>query len=183
MKSSLRRGAAFDDRFGAGLCLEVLGWIAARQGLSVEAAELLGAAQASLTSIGSTVGAIEAMLVEHRRCLQTLQKLMGERTFTAASQRGKDSRVALLDALVHGLGSAKPKASPAVAAAVLTAREAEIAALVGDGLTNRQIAAKLFISQRTAEGHVEHILAKLGFNTRAQIATWIARTRDSNGSQ
>jgi DNA-binding NarL/FixJ family response regulator len=54
----------------------------------------------------------------------------------------------------------------------LTRREGEIAALVGRGLTNRQIAAALHISERTAENHVQHILTKLGLSTRTQIATW-----------
>ncbi|MCF6429274.1 response regulator transcription factor, partial [Amycolatopsis tucumanensis] len=55
----------------------------------------------------------------------------------------------------------------------LTARESEIAALVAKGLSNRQIAGQLVISQRTAETHVEHILAKLGFTSRSQIAAWV----------
>jgi DNA-binding CsgD family transcriptional regulator len=54
----------------------------------------------------------------------------------------------------------------------LTRREGEIAALVARGLTNRQIAAALHISERTAENHVQHILTKLGLHTRTQIATW-----------
>lgn len=56
----------------------------------------------------------------------------------------------------------------------LTAREREVAALVASGLTNRQIGEKLVISERTAEGHVERILGKLGFRSRAQIASWHA---------
>ena len=54
----------------------------------------------------------------------------------------------------------------------LTRREHEVAALVAKGLTNRQIASKLFVSERTAEYHVEQIRNKLGFHTRSQIAAW-----------
>jgi non-specific serine/threonine protein kinase len=57
----------------------------------------------------------------------------------------------------------------------LTRREQGIAALVAEGLTNRQIAGKLFISRRTAETHIQHILNKLGVNSRAQIAVWAVR--------
>ncbi|SDF68959.1 Predicted ATPase [Pseudonocardia oroxyli] len=57
----------------------------------------------------------------------------------------------------------------------LSAREAEIAAFVAQGLTNRQIAAAAHISERTVETHVQHILAKLGFSGRSQIAAWVAR--------
>ncbi|SFW85285.1 helix-turn-helix transcriptional regulator [Amycolatopsis australiensis] len=59
----------------------------------------------------------------------------------------------------------------------LTRREREVAAHVADGLTNKQIAALLHISERTAESHVQHILTKLGFTNRAQIATWVTAGR------
>jgi DNA-binding NarL/FixJ family response regulator len=59
---------------------------------------------------------------------------------------------------------------------VLSSREAEVARLVAKGLTNRQIAERLVISERTAENHVQHILTKLGFATRSQIAAWSVRT-------
>jgi DNA-binding CsgD family transcriptional regulator len=54
----------------------------------------------------------------------------------------------------------------------LTKRELEIAALITQGVTNRQIADLLFVSERTAENHVQHILTKLGFQNRTQIALW-----------
>jgi non-specific serine/threonine protein kinase len=47
-----------------------------------------------------------------------------------------------------------------------------VAALIGQGLSNRALAEALVISERTAAKHVEHILAKLGFRSRAQIAAW-----------
>jgi DNA-binding CsgD family transcriptional regulator len=54
----------------------------------------------------------------------------------------------------------------------LTGREAQVATLVADGLTNGEIAGKLGISGRTVDAHVEHIRNKLGLRTRAQIAVW-----------
>jgi non-specific serine/threonine protein kinase len=54
----------------------------------------------------------------------------------------------------------------------LSAREAEVAALIARGLSNRQIAAELVFAERTAGSHYAHILDKLGFATRAQIAAW-----------
>jgi len=57
---------------------------------------------------------------------------------------------------------------------VLSRREAEIADLVGRGLTNRQIAVTAHISERTVETHVGHVLAKLGFTRRSEIAAWVA---------
>jgi non-specific serine/threonine protein kinase len=61
----------------------------------------------------------------------------------------------------------QPGAGPA-----LTRRETEVAALVARGLTNRDIAARLFLSVRTVEVHVDHILTKLGFHTRTRLAAW-----------
>jgi DNA-binding CsgD family transcriptional regulator len=55
----------------------------------------------------------------------------------------------------------------------LTKREREIAVLVSQGLSNRQIAATAYISDRTVETHVQHILGKLGFTARTQIAAWV----------
>jgi DNA-binding CsgD family transcriptional regulator len=57
----------------------------------------------------------------------------------------------------------------------LTAREREVATLVADGLTNGQLADRLFISPKTAAVHVSNILAKLGLSTRAEIAAWAVR--------
>jgi DNA-binding CsgD family transcriptional regulator len=54
----------------------------------------------------------------------------------------------------------------------LTRREAEVAELAARGLTNRDIAAQLYLSVRTVEAHVDHILTKLGFRTRTQLAAW-----------
>jgi DNA-binding CsgD family transcriptional regulator len=59
----------------------------------------------------------------------------------------------------------------------LSSRERQIAALVADGLSNREIAGALVISERTAQNHVQHILGKLGFANRAQIAAWAVRSR------
>jgi DNA-binding CsgD family transcriptional regulator len=62
---------------------------------------------------------------------------------------------------------------PSTALRQLTRRELEVARLVAQGLTNREIGARLTLSIRTAESHVEQIRAKLGFKTRAQIASWV----------
>jgi non-specific serine/threonine protein kinase len=65
------------------------------------------------------------------------------------------------------LGVRPPGSGPA-----LTRREAEVAALAARGLTNRDIAAQLFLSVRTVEVHIDHVLTKLGFHTRTQLAAW-----------
>jgi predicted ATPase/DNA-binding CsgD family transcriptional regulator len=72
-------------------------------------------------------------------------------------------------------GNGGPVAS---APSTLTPREWEIAAMIARGLTNQQIADELVISRATAARHVANILIKLGFNSRAQVAAWMAG-RDS----
>ena len=75
----------------------------------------------------------------------------------------------LLNAMREGLGL---PALDRVASPTLTARQTEVAALVAQGLSNRQIADALVISERTAESHVERIRDRLGFRSRAQVAAW-----------
>lgn len=69
----------------------------------------------------------------------------------------------------------QPTAAPATKSPILlTKRDREIAALVAHGLSNKQIAAKLVVSEGTAEYHILNVLNKLGFNSRTQIASWAA---------
>jgi DNA-binding CsgD family transcriptional regulator len=73
-----------------------------------------------------------------------------------------------------GASSARPAERAAGPPGTLTARQLQVAALVAGGLTNRQIAGRLGIEERSAEGHVERIRQRLGVRSRAQIATWWA---------
>jgi DNA-binding NarL/FixJ family response regulator len=61
----------------------------------------------------------------------------------------------------------------------LTKREREVASLVAEGKSNREIADQLVVSERTVEKHVESTLMKLGFNSRAQVAVWITTRQAS----
>ncbi len=62
----------------------------------------------------------------------------------------------------------------------LTRCERDVAELLGCGHSNRGIAQRLFVSERTVDNHVHHILNKLGFDSRVQIATWLARNEHLN---
>jgi pimeloyl-ACP methyl ester carboxylesterase/DNA-binding CsgD family transcriptional regulator len=74
-----------------------------------------------------------------------------------------------------------PRPAPPVRpAGALTARQLQVAALVAEGLTNRQIAERLGIQERSAEGHLERIRQRLGVSSRAQVAAWWARRADAS---
>ena len=71
------------------------------------------------------------------------------------------------------LGQAAPGPADDPDAKPLTRREKEIAVLVADGLVNREIAERLFLSRRTVESHIEHIFTKLHLSSRTQLAGWV----------
>jgi DNA-binding NarL/FixJ family response regulator len=77
--------------------------------------------------------------------------------------------LATADALLAEIDAAARAASP------LSPRESEIASLIANAMSNRQIAQRLVLSERTVESHVRSIPAKLGFSARTEIATWSVR--------
>jgi DNA-binding CsgD family transcriptional regulator len=70
------------------------------------------------------------------------------------------------------IGQLRARLPATAARSPLSPRELEVARLVARGLTNKQIGEALYVSERTAENHVQHILVKLGFSNRSQIAVW-----------
>jgi non-specific serine/threonine protein kinase len=95
---------------------------------------------------------------------------LGERKSDGAWNDGLTMSAAR--ALEYALGDGKPEAETIVDAGPLSRREREVVAMVAAGMTNRQIAERLFIAERTAEGHVERIRNKLGVRSRTEVATW-----------
>jgi DNA-binding NarL/FixJ family response regulator len=80
------------------------------------------------------------------------------------------------EALRLALGEAAPAQATSANvgdASPLARREVEVARLIADGMSNKQIAARLFVSEATVASHVRHIMDKLGFNSRSQIAVWV----------
>jgi len=81
---------------------------------------------------------------------------------------------------LYAAGRDEPERGPAeperpLVSTTLSRREQEVAQLLAQGMSNREIAQRLYLSERTVDNHVHHILAKLGFDSRVQIATWLAR--------
>jgi DNA-binding NarL/FixJ family response regulator len=107
----------------------------------------------------------------HETCEREARCHLGERLFQAAFDEGAQHSVG--ETVDYALDIRRPGKDSAVEE-ILTRREREVAELVGHGLSNRQIAERLVLSTRTVDGHLEHILAKLGFGSRVQVAGWIA---------
>ena len=161
------------DPFMAANAVEALAWIVGADGSARRAAVLLGAAAALSQTTGTSTMLFTYLAVHHDNCERAVRHTLGERAFDAAYRKG----AALdLDAVIgYALGEQPQAVIPGPGpSSELTRRELEIADLVTEGMTNRAIAARLSISVRTADGHVEHILTKLGFTSRAQIAAWVA---------
>jgi DNA-binding NarL/FixJ family response regulator len=160
--------------------VEVLAWIAASGRQYERAAALLGAAASLWRSMGTTLDGHQPLAAYQRDCGRQARKALGERAFQAAYDRGLE--LPAEDAIGYALQlpkkrPGKPPAPSIPVQAPLSPREMQVARLVAEGCSNKQIAARLVISQRTAEGHVDHILTKLGFTSRVQVAAWIAASR------
>ncbi|WP_325052114.1 protein kinase domain-containing protein [Nocardia stercoris] len=171
LASGIRLARTVADPLVATGCLETLAWIAAEQGDVRRAAVLMGASDALGRLAGSST-----ILRHHRpfrdECEQRSRRVLGVRAFDAARQEG--AAMSLDAAVAFALGE-QPRGTSSAdrSCGGLTAREREVAGLVAEGLTNWAIADRLVVSQRTVQGHVEHILTKLGFTSRAQIAAWV----------
>ncbi|MGW4337518.1 protein kinase domain-containing protein [Rhodococcus koreensis] len=164
------------DSFLAAACLEALAWVVSADGGARRAAVLMGAAQALENLTGASTVVFPGLLVHHDECEASTRRVLGPRVFEAAHREGRslDLDAAIAYALGEEPATTPPTAGPSTE---LTRREREVADLVAEGLTNRAIAARLVISPRTAAGHVEHVLTKLGFTSRAQIAAWVVEHR------
>jgi DNA-binding CsgD family transcriptional regulator len=109
------------------------------------------------------------------RCCGSTDALQEAREIAAGL--GAEHERALAEAALRRAGVRVPRGPHArtrTAPGGLTARELEVARLIADGATNAELARALVIAPKTAAAHVSHILDKLGFSSRAQIARWVA---------
>ena len=174
-RQSLELKRRMDERLGVALCLEALAWIHGHDD-SRRAATLLGAADALWKVMGTSVRLNPGLSLMHERSDASVRVSLGEQAFNDAFAEG--AAMSAGEPIAYALGEkSEPlrpvRESPRSDPSGLTRREREVAELIAAGLSNKDIANRLVISRRTAEAHVEHILTKLGFGTRTQVATWI----------
>jgi predicted ATPase/DNA-binding CsgD family transcriptional regulator len=168
------------DTMGMGYALEGTAWLAAAEQRFTRAAWLLGAADSLRQVAGSRVGSNATVEALHARAEGAARDALGEERYRALHDRGAGYPLAeLIRLAADGADDLPPQAGsvaqagPAAAGPGLTSREREIAALVAEGLSNRQIAERLVISKRTVDAHIEHIYGKLGVSSRVQLASWL----------
>jgi DNA-binding CsgD family transcriptional regulator len=173
---SLRLKRLIAEPMGIAVVLETIAWVAAARD-PARAATLLGAAQNEWDKIDTAAEVLPGLGTPHREATDAARTRLGDAAFDLAWSQGRllDQAAAIALGLQEPVPAANPTTSLRARAAhsELTRRERQIAELVHKGLSNKEIAEKLVISPRTAETHVEHILTKLGFTKRTQVATWI----------
>lgn len=173
-QESLRLNRSLDARLGMALNLEVLAWVAASAGQFLHAGRLLGVLQTLKRSTGAPLSGYGHLAGYHDECVASVSGALGAEGYDAAVRQGADLNLAQAIALaLREKEHQERSAATQEDTAHLTRREREIAVLVAKGQSNKEIAATLVIAQRTAESHVENILVKLGFTSRAQIAAWV----------
>jgi non-specific serine/threonine protein kinase len=173
------------DLQGLAVTVHGLAAVAASLRENARAARLLGVA-AAIDDAAGYPAPWQRLRLGLEPHLAAARRAAGEAAFAAAMAEGQALSLeeAVAEALAVGETPGPPTerppvsdtvlaaAPPARAAGPLTAREAEVAALVVEGLSNREIGERLFITAGTAGVHVVHILNKLGLRSRAQIAAW-----------
>lgn len=160
-------------KFLMAFAFEILSWVSERQARHVRAATLSGAAAAMWRTVGTLPDYFHPVGVVHQQHISMVRAAMSDDRYNTAFQRGHDlSEEAAVDYVLETVISTSEQRQASREDSDLTLRERQIAKLVSEGLTNKEIAARLVIAPRTAEGHVQRILAKLGFSSRAQIAAW-----------
>lgn len=159
------------DPRGVAQCLEALAQIASERAHYETAARLIGSAAALRARVAAPPP--DAELAKTSAVEETLARSLGPGAAGRLIQAGRamPPQQATELALAVALGTApadadRPEPVP------LTHRERQVAALVASGRTNRQIGRILGISEKTAEVHMQHVMAKLGARSRAEVAAW-----------
>ena len=179
LREAIRLWQPLNDRTGIGFAVQALSWCASSSAPDEHAAKLLGASRAVWRSSGAHVNQTTPYSQFDEQSIQLVREALGPAVYEKACAEAAAFSFEQAVALALGSEDVERRGVKAKPAGGLTRREYEIAELLAAGLSNREIAARLVIAQRTAETHVEHILSKLGFSSRAQVASWVTEHRST----
>ncbi|MFC7345069.1 helix-turn-helix transcriptional regulator [Saccharopolyspora griseoalba] len=178
VKEALRLQRKLDNRLGLAFSLDTLAWIAHRQARHDRAAQLLGAASAVWDAVRNAPGFWARFAGAHDEHELQIRADLGDASFEDAYEQGRRMSLSHAVDFALELKQRQPRSTETAEENVhpmpLTRRERQIADLVAQGNTNKEIAENLVIAQRTVEAHVQNILTKLDFTSRTQIAGWVA---------
>ena len=174
-QEALQLHVSLGDTLGIVASFDELAENATAAGHLERAARLLGAGLEMSESMGTDSVARRRYWRGREALMESVRSRYGEPNFGTAFGYGR--RMSVEDAIAYAC-RVEPEPRPPVAVpapVTLTRREREVADLLGEGLSNAQIAQRLVVSQRTAESHVANVMRKLGATSRSQVAVW-ART-------
>jgi predicted ATPase/DNA-binding CsgD family transcriptional regulator len=175
----LRVKRHFHDLNTIALILETYAALLVADGAAGRAAVVHGAAGRIWQTMGRSDFGSEAMEAQHEQAAAQARQAIGDEAYEIGVRGGAalDFDEAMAYALADTDRAAPPDAAQTDTHATtpLTRREWQVAALVAEGLSNKQVAHRLVIAQRTAESHVQNILRKLGFTSRARLVAWFAQ--------
>jgi predicted ATPase/DNA-binding CsgD family transcriptional regulator len=179
-RAALRESLLLHHDMGNRTCiadtLESIAALAATEAQSERAVQLAGAAAGIRVQVGAPLSPMRRDMLEH--WLVPVRQALGAETTTLAWEAGRNMAVepaldlALAATEAPATRSNWPLDRSAQQVARLSPREREVAALLAHGLSNRQIAERLVVTERTVAAHIEHILNKLGFGSRHQVGAW-----------
>jgi DNA-binding NarL/FixJ family response regulator len=155
-------------------CLEGLASIAGEEGRIVRAARLWGAEEALLEKMEAAVYAYVPDRSLHQSQVAAVRPLIEEAAWEAAWAEGRAMSPEQVVEYALEQEAAPKQATPETYPAGLSAREAEVLRLVAAGLTNAEVAEKLFLSSRTVDWHLSSIYRKLGLHSRTEAARFAA---------
>jgi predicted ATPase/DNA-binding SARP family transcriptional activator/DNA-binding CsgD family transcriptional regulator len=160
-------------------CLEVMAGAAGAQNRPLRAARLWGAAERLREEIGVPLQPEDREILDPY--LATARSSLGEIVWQTTLAEGL--AMTQEQAIDNALSPENPVSSPPIThrsdkeTVILTPRQEEVAALVAKGLTNRQIASRLSISEHTVATHIAKILKRLGLNSRSRLSAWVAEQK------
>lgn len=160
-----------NDWFGIIWCLVGLALVASARREDDRTLRLAAAADRLSRDYSLAMWPLRAAQLE--TAVSQARSRLGHNDRSDAASRG-GQRMTTDEVLDYALGGSMPVEQALADGGLLSRREREVAAMVASGMTNKQIAERLFIAERTAEGHVERIRNKLGVRSRTEVATWAA---------